>query len=148
MAQFLQRALIGMRNGSRAAEDEDRAPGLVRVGDAGNAVGHAGASGQQRDAGLARDLGPALGGMHRDLLVACIHHADALTHAAIVDRRDVAATQRKDDLHARLLEHLRDNQSAVENDLIHRLFPLAAARTNPYAASIPRPTARLIFPVP
>ena len=96
-----------------AAEDHHGAAARVGVGDAGDAVGHAWPRGQQRDARLAGDARPALGGMDGDLLVAGIHHANALAHAAVVDRGDVAAAEREDDLDALALEHLGHQHSAV-----------------------------------
>ena len=119
MAHLLQRALIPVVDGRGAAEDQHRASRHIGIGDAGDAIGDARPGGQQRHAGRASHLRPALGGMHCDLLVARIHHADALAHTAVVDGGEMTAAEREDDLDSLALEHLRDQQPAVQHHLVH-----------------------------
>ena len=108
MAHVLEGALIPVLDWGGAAEDDDRAAGGVGVGDAGDAVGDARAGGEQRDAGAAGQARPALGGMDGGLLVAGIHHADALAGAAVIDRGEVSRAEREDDLDSFALECLGD----------------------------------------
>ena len=124
MPHLLQRAAVHLIERGGAAEDDDRAAALVGVGDAGHAVSHARASGQQRDARLAGDARPALGGVDGHLLVARIHHPDTLAHAAVIDRGDVAAAEGEDDLDAFALEDFGDQHAAVRHHILHGVNPL------------------------
>ena len=67
VVDLLQRALAPAHRRRAAAEHEHRRVVLLRRGDRAHAVGHARAGGQRRHAGLAGDLGPALGGERRRL---------------------------------------------------------------------------------
>ena len=79
-----------------------------------HAVGHAGPRGQRAHAGLAGDLGPALGGERGGGLVADVDEVDALLAAAVVDREQVAAREREELRHARGLQPPGDEAAAVD----------------------------------
>ena len=113
--------MVPVLDGCGAAKDEHGAAVEMRVGDAGDAVGDARSGGQQGDAGIARDLGPALGGMHCRLLVAGIYDPNTLAHAAVIDGGDVAAAEGENDFHALALE-CAGNQPAAENMFLHRVI--------------------------
>src|SRR2546427_169210 len=81
----------------------------------GDAVGHAGARGDRRDADLARVAArPRVGGVHRGLLVAHVDDADPLLVAARVERHDVAAAQGEDALDAGRFERATRENAAVD----------------------------------
>ena len=92
------------------------------------AVGDAGAGRQRRDARLARDLRPALGGERRGLLVARVDEVDALRAAAVVDREQVAAREREQLRHAVRLQALRDEPPAVQLCSVSDSVPRAGSR--------------------
>ncbi len=83
-----------------AADHDHGAAVLVGVGDGGDAVGDAGAGGDEADAGAAVGSRPALGGVAGDLLVPDVDDADAVVVAAGVDVLDVAAAEGEDDVDA------------------------------------------------
>ena len=112
--QVLQRAHPMLRERALAADQQHRALGAKRIGDAGHRVGRARTRGDHRASGLAGDPPVAVGGMRRDLLVAHVDNLDALVQAAVVDVDDMAAAQREDGLDALVLERL-GNQVAARN---------------------------------
>ena len=57
---------------------------------------------------------PRVGRVHGGLLVAHVDDVDAFVEAAVVERHDVPARQREDHLHARFLQCLRRQLSAVK----------------------------------
>ena len=88
------------RNGGRpAAEHQHRRAVEVRAGQAGDAVGDAGAGGEHGEARAALQLGDRLGGEHRGLLVPHVVDREAGLVRGVVEREDVAAGER---------EHLAD----------------------------------------
>ena len=114
VVDLLQRALAPAHRRRAPAEDEHRRVVLLRRGDRAHPVGHAGPGGQRGDAGLARDLRPALGGERRGRLVADVDDVDALLAAAVVDREEVAAREREELRHAVGLQAPGDEPPAVE----------------------------------
>jgi hypothetical protein len=110
--QILQRAHLVLAERALAADQQHRAFGAERVGDAGDRVGGAGAGGHHGHARLAGDARVAVGGVRGDLLVADVHDRDALVDAAVVDVDDVAAAEREDDVDALRLERLGDEMAA------------------------------------
>ena len=73
-----------------------------------------GPGGQRRDAGLARDLRPALGGERGRRLVAGVDDLDALVPAALVEREQVAAGEREQAGDAVRLQAPGDQAAAVQ----------------------------------
>ena len=112
VVELLQRARAPARLGGAAGEDDQRRPVELGGGDGADAVGDAGAGGQHGDARSPRELGHALGGERRRLLVTHVDDADVLLHGAVVDREDVTARQREDLAHA-VPGQRRDGQLAA-----------------------------------
>ena len=110
--QVLQRAHPMLRERALAADQQHRALGAKRVGDAGHRVGRARPRRDHRASGLAGDPPVAVGGMGRDLLVAHVDDLDALVQAAVVDVDDMAAAEREDGFDALVLERLGDQVAA------------------------------------
>ena len=73
-----------------------------------------GPGGHQRHARPAGDARVAVGGVRRGLLVPHVDDADALVEAAVVDRHDVAAAEREDEVDALFGEGARDDLSTVK----------------------------------
>ena len=105
----------------RAADQEQRAPRRVGVGDARDRVGHARPRRDHGHADVARQPRVGVARVRRRLLVAHVHHLDALGDAAVVDRQDVPAAEREDVADARLLERPRHQVPAVQ--IRHRSLP-------------------------
>ncbi len=114
VVDLLQRALAPAERGRAAAEHDHRRVVLQRRGHPAHAVGHARAGGQRGDAGLARDLRPALGGERRGGLVADVDDLDALGAAALVDREEVTAGEREQAADALRLQAPGDQAAAVQ----------------------------------
>src|SRR5918999_5083946 len=79
-----------------AADQEHRALGTQRVGDAGDRVGRARAGGDDRAAGPSRDARISVRCVRSNLLVANVDDLDALVDAAVVDVDDVPAAEGED----------------------------------------------------
>ena len=94
---LLERAQPAQAERRRAADQEQRAPRRVRVGDTGDGVGDAGPGGDHGHADIAGEPRVGVAGMGARLLVAHVDDRDALGEAAVVDRQDVAAAEREDD---------------------------------------------------
>jgi hypothetical protein len=116
---LLERSLAPAELRRASAEHDHRRAVLLRRGQGAHPVGDARPRGQRRHARLARDLGPALGGEGRRLLVADVDQRDALLAAAVVDREEVAAAEREQRAHAVGLEPLRDQPAAVNGLGVH-----------------------------
>ena len=115
--QVLQRSHPMLRERALAADQQHRALGAKRIGDAGHRVGRARSRRDHRASGLAGDSPVAVGGMGRDLLVAHVDDLDAFVQAAVVDVDDMAAAQGEDGLDALVFERL-GNQVAAGNFLL------------------------------
>ena len=105
-----------------AADVQHRALGAKRGGDAGHRVGAARTRGGDHAAqapGLAR---VPVGGVGRHLLVAHVHHPDALVDAPVVDVDDVAAAEREDGVDPFTLQRLRHEVSAGHHVLVAALL--------------------------
>ena len=112
MRQILQRAHLVLRQGTLAADVQDRALGAKGRRDAGDGIGAAGPGGRDDASELAGLTRVAVGRVRGDLLVAHVDDADALIDAAVVDVDDVPAAERKDRIDAFVLERLRDQVAA------------------------------------
>ncbi len=113
--QVLQGAHLVLVQGALAADQQERALGAQRVGDAGDGVGRARAGGDDGTAGLAGDARVGVGGVRGDLLVADVDDLDALVDAAVVDVDDVAAAEGVDDVDPLRLQGLRDQVAAGDH---------------------------------
>ena len=82
------------------ADQEEWAPGSMRVRDAGHGVGDAGPGHDHGHAEPPGEPRPRVRGVRRRLLVADVDHPDAVAEAGVVDRQDVAAAEREDRAHA------------------------------------------------
>ncbi len=80
----------------------------MRVGDAGDGVGHSGAGCDQRHAEFAGQFGMRLRHVDRRALVTNIDDADAFRIEPHPDRHDVSAAKRKDALDAAPLQEAGD----------------------------------------
>ena len=121
VVHLLERAAAQVRERALAADHQDRAVRAPGVRDAGDAVGDAGAGGDDR----AADLGgvqPAVrvGRVDGRLLVAHVDDLDALVERAVVDGHDVPAREREDAVDAGHLERARRELSTVGG---HRVPP-------------------------
>ena len=114
VVHVLQAAHVLERPRRLPADDDHRRLGALRGRDAGDGVGQAGAGRDERDAGLPGDARPAVGGVRRGLLVPHVDDADALVDAPVVDRHDVTAAEREDELDALFGEGARDDLSTVK----------------------------------
>src|SRR5262249_27484941 len=86
-----------------------------------------GSGSDERDAGLAGDAAPAVGGVRRRLLVPHVDDADALVDAPVVDRHDVTAAEREHELDALFGEGARDDLSTMKlchSEVPSRCLPL------------------------
>ena len=90
----------------------------MRVGDAGDGVGHARARGDQRDAEFAGQFGMRLRHVDGGALVAHVDDADAFRIEPHPDRHDVAAAQRE---HARDAAALQETGDQVGGAIGQRL---------------------------
>ena len=89
----LQPAAIFLRARIAARHDKHRRARDMRVGDAGDGIGHAGSGGDQRHAEFAGEFRMRLRHVHGGALVAHIDDADAFGIEPHPDRHDVAAAQ-------------------------------------------------------
>ena len=121
LLHLLQRAAALVEDGRRAAQQNHRRAGRVRVRHAGERVGHARARGDHRHAHAARDPRIGIRGVRGGLLVAGVDDLDALLHAARVDGRHVQPREREDVPHALLLQHPRDELPASHHS--HAVSP-------------------------
>ena len=96
MIHVLQAAAIFLRPRISARKHQDRRARDMRVGDAGDCVGHAGTRGDHRNAKLAGELGMRLRHMNGRAFVANIDDLDAFGIQSHPDRHDMAAAQRED----------------------------------------------------
>ena len=143
-----QRHLLHLLEGAEAAQaersgapdEEHGTPRRIRVGDAGHRIGHARPRRDDRDAEIAGETRPGIRGMRSRLLVAQIDDADPLAEAAVVDRQDVAATQREHVAHARLREDTRDEIAAGQ--LGHGIAVTRISPTSRPCDRGPSPSAR------
>ena len=110
--QVLERAHLVLVERSLAADQQHRALGAERVGDAGDRVGRARAGGDDGAAGPAGHARVAVRGVGRHLLVADVDDLDALVDAAVVDVDDVAAAEREDRVDPLGLQGLGDQVAA------------------------------------
>ena len=110
--QVLQRSHPMLRERALAADQQHRALGAKRVGDASHRVGRARPRRDHRAAGLAGDAPVAVGGMGGHLLVAHVDDLDALVQASVVDVDDMAAAEGEDGFDALVLERLGDQVAA------------------------------------
>ena len=113
VVHVLQRAHLEAGERAAAADDEHRRLVVPGVGDGGDAVGDAGAGGDDGDAALASRARPAFGGVAGDLLVADVDDLDLFVEAGVVDRLHVAAAEREDGVDAFLLDSAGDEVAAV-----------------------------------
>ncbi len=121
LVHLLQRAAIPQAERGRPANDQHRATGEAGIGDAGHAICDARASRQKGDPRPARGLRPAFSRVNRRLLVARIHHADALAHAAVIDTGDMPPAEREDNLYPFTLQYLRHQPAPMYQS--HKMSP-------------------------
>src|SRR5207248_8778982 len=95
------------------AEGDERRAVEVGGGDGADAVGDARARGEHGDAGSASELGRALGGPRRRLLVTHVDDAPSRFHCSVVDGEDVAGRKGEDLVHAVPGEGRDEQLSAV-----------------------------------
>ena len=115
LLHLLERAEPAQAERRRAADEQHRAARGVGVGDAGDRVGDAGPRRHHRHADVAREPRVGVRGVRgRPARGACPPPAMLLGEAAVVDRQDVAAAQREDVAHARLLERARHEVPPVQ----------------------------------
>ena len=91
-------------------------------GDAGHRVGATrtrGGDDASEASGLAR---VSVGGVGRHLLVAHVHHLDALVDASVIDVDDVATAEREDGVDALVPERLRHEMPAGHHALVAALL--------------------------
>ena len=112
LLHLLQRALPGVEAGRRAAEQQHRTVGGVRIGDPGQRIGDAGAGGDRADADPAGEPRRRVGGVGRGLLVPRVDQLDAFLDARRVDRRDVQPRKREDVPDAFGLQHAHEKLRA------------------------------------
>ena len=86
-------APLPMKRARPTTEDDQRHLRLERVRDTGHAVGDARPGGDDRHAALSGKPRPAVGRVHRCLLVPRVDDVDSVTKASVVDRRDVTAAE-------------------------------------------------------
>ena len=129
VVELLQRALAPAHRRRAPAEHEHRRAVLLGGGHRAHAVGDAGPGGERRHAGLAGDLGPALGGEGGGRLVAHVDEVDALLAAAVVDREQMPARQREELGHPVRLQALGHQPTPVE---LRGLLGLGAHGRGPY----------------
>ncbi len=110
--KILQRTHLVLAQRALPADEQHRALGAERVGDAGDGVGGAGAGRHDRAAGFSGNARIPVGGVRRDLLVTDVDDLDALIDAAVVDVDDVAAAERPNHVDALVFEGLRHQVSA------------------------------------
>ena len=124
----LQAAAIFLRPRIAAGHHEDRRARNMRVGDAGDGVGHAGTGGDQRDAELAGQFRVGLGHMHGGALVAHVDDADAFGIEPHPDRHDVAAAEREHAGDAAAFQEARDQVGGAIGQDFHWTTPFGSFR--------------------
>ena len=107
VGEVLQAAHPMLALGRLPPDVQHRTLGAKRGGDARHRVGAARPRGGHHAAEPARLSRIAVRGVGRHLLVAHVHHLDALVDATVVDVDDVAAAQREDGVDALVAERLR-----------------------------------------
>ena len=98
VVHVLEAAAVLLRARVAAREHEHGSARDMRVGDAGDGIGHSGAGGDQRHPELAGQFGMSLRHVNGRALVANIDDANSFRIEPHPDRHDVAAAERK---HAR-----------------------------------------------
>ncbi len=95
VVDLLQRAHPPASGGGAPAEDDHRRVVGLCGAHRAHAIGDAGSGRERADAGLARDLRPALGGERGRGLMADVDDVDPLLATAVVDREQVSAGERE-----------------------------------------------------
>ena len=131
LLRLLERAQSAEPERRGAADQEQRAPRRVGVGHARDGIGHAGPGGHHRHSNIAGEPRVGVPRMGTGLLVAHVHHLEALAHAAVVDGQDMAAAEREDMPHARFLERPGDQVSAGQIRHLTRRGAPPLFRTSP-----------------
>jgi hypothetical protein len=110
-----QPLVLGERRCAADHEQRDRVD--VGVHDAAHGVGDAGPRGHDRDAGSARGARPAVGRLHRRLLVSRVDHAEAVPPRRHQDRVEMPAVQGEELANPCAFEHANEQLTSV--DLAH-----------------------------
>jgi hypothetical protein len=109
----VQRQHFRIHQRCRAADDENGNAIEVRVGDAGDDVGHSRARRDDRHAGAAGGAGPAVRRMSRRLFVTRVDQPDSAIQGGLEDRVEMAAVQGEDLFDPLLLQNPDQHLAAV-----------------------------------
>ena len=126
VVHILQTAAVLLRTGVAAREHQHGRARNMRVGDAGNGIGHSRASGDQRHAEFAGQFGMRLRHVDGGTLVADVDDADAFRIEPHPDRHDVAAAQREHARDATTLQETCDEVGGAIRRDFHCATPLVS----------------------
>ena len=110
--KVLERPHLVLVEGALTADQQHRALGTERVGNAGDGVGRPRAGRHDRAAGFPGHPRVAVGSVCRHLLVTDVDDLDAFIGAAVVDVDDMAAAEGEDDVDPLVLEGLGNEVTA------------------------------------
>ena len=130
VVHVLQAAAIFLRAGVAAREHQHGRTRNMRVGDAGDGIGHSRASRNQRHAEFTGEFGMRLRHVDGGTLVADIDDADAFRIEPHPDRHDVAAAQREHALDATTLQETCDQVGGAIRRDFHGATPLGGRGLN------------------